>query len=94
MRWAVADARVDTSNQKFKNMLEGQHKEKLPPNGGSIWVDVRDVAAAHVAAFEKPEAGRKRFFLVEGSYFSTFPDTSRECEKETDAFQATSKSSI
>jgi nucleoside-diphosphate-sugar epimerase len=29
---------------------------------------VRDVAAAHVAAFEKPEAAGKRFFIVEGSY--------------------------
>lgn len=33
-----------------------------------LWVDVRDVAAAHVAAFEKPEARGKRFFLVGGKH--------------------------
>jgi nucleoside-diphosphate-sugar epimerase len=74
VRSVVADG-VDTSNQKFRNMLEGRYKEKLAPNGGYVWVDVRDVAEAHVAAFEKPEAGGKRFFLVEGSYFSMLPDT-------------------
>lgn len=34
-----------------------------------LWVDVRDVAEAHVAAFEKPEAANKRFFTTAG-YFS------------------------
>jgi nucleoside-diphosphate-sugar epimerase len=32
-------------------------------------VDVREVAEAHVAAFEKPDAASKRFFTVAG-YFS------------------------
>jgi nucleoside-diphosphate-sugar epimerase len=33
-----------------------------------LWVDVRDVAEAHVAAFEKPEAASKRFFTVAGFF--------------------------
>lgn len=32
-------------------------------------VDVRDVAEAHVSAFEKPDAANKRFFVTAG-YFS------------------------
>ncbi|KAI5815642.1 hypothetical protein BZA77DRAFT_315615 [Pyronema omphalodes] len=61
---------INTSNEKFRNMLRGEMKEKLAPSGGYVWVDVRDVALAHVEAMEREEAGGKRFFLVEGSYFS------------------------
>lgn len=32
----------------------------------SLWVDVRDVALAHVKAVEVAEAGGKRFFTVAG----------------------------
>ena len=35
---------------------------------GYFFVDVRDVALAHVLAAEKDEAGGKRFFIV-GGYF-------------------------
>lgn len=59
---------INTSNERFRDILQGKHTEKLPPTGAYLWVDVRDVAAAHVAAFEKEEAGGKRFFLTEGSY--------------------------
>lgn len=34
-----------------------------------LWVDVRDVAAAHVQAMERSEAANKRFFVTAG-YFS------------------------
>jgi nucleoside-diphosphate-sugar epimerase len=34
-----------------------------------IWVDVRDLAVAHVNAMESPDAVGKRFFVTEG-YFS------------------------
>lgn len=44
-------------------------KNKIAPSGTFIWVDVRDVALAHVRAIEVPEAGGKRFFVVAG-YFS------------------------
>jgi nucleoside-diphosphate-sugar epimerase len=33
-----------------------------------LWVDVRDVAEAHVAAFEKPDAANKRFFTTAGLF--------------------------
>ena len=33
-----------------------------------LFVDVRDLALAHVLAAEKPEAGGKRFFVVGGHF--------------------------
>ena len=49
--------------------MTGASKDKLPPSGVFLWVDVRDIALAHVLAMEKPEAAGKRFFVVAG-YFS------------------------
>jgi nucleoside-diphosphate-sugar epimerase len=68
-KWSSSNLEnINTSNERFRNLVQGKFKEKLPPTGAYVWVDVRDVAAAHVAAFEKPEAAGKRFFIVEGSY--------------------------
>lgn len=44
-------------------------KEKISPTGTFLYVDVRDVALAHVKAIEVPEAGGQRFFVTAG-YFS------------------------
>jgi nucleoside-diphosphate-sugar epimerase len=60
---------INTSNQRTLNMITGKMKSGLTPSGVYIWVDVRDVADAHVFALEKPDAGNKRFFVTEG-YFS------------------------
>lgn len=48
---------------------QGKFKDEIPHTGIFLWVDVRDVAAAHVAAMEKPDAANKRFFTLAG-YFS------------------------
>ena len=37
-------------------------------NSGYCWVDVRDVARAHVEAMESPTAANKRFLVAAGSY--------------------------
>lgn len=58
---------INTSNVRFRDILQGKYKDKLPPSG-YVWVDVRDVAVAHVAAFEKPEAAGKRFFITNDRY--------------------------
>ena len=42
--------------------------KEIPDTGTFIWVDVRDVALAHVKAMETPEASGKRFFVTAG-YF-------------------------
>jgi nucleoside-diphosphate-sugar epimerase len=60
---------INTSNQRFRNLIQGQMKEKIAPSGTFLWVDVRDVALAHVKAIEVPEAGGQRFFITAG-YFS------------------------
>jgi nucleoside-diphosphate-sugar epimerase len=50
--------------------LTGKWKEAVPPTGVALnWIDVRDVATAHVkAGLEVPEAGGKRLFTTAGRY--------------------------
>lgn len=60
---------INTSNERVRNLIQGKLKESgLPPSGVYIWVDVRDLALAHVKALEIPEAGGKRFLLTAGHY--------------------------
>jgi nucleoside-diphosphate-sugar epimerase len=60
---------LNTSNQRVRNLITGQNKKEIPDTGTFIWVDVRDLALAHVKAIEIPEAADKRFFITAG-YFS------------------------
>ncbi|KAH8732464.1 hypothetical protein GQ44DRAFT_745666 [Phaeosphaeriaceae sp. PMI808] len=60
---------MNTSNQRLLSLAQGKFKDEIPASGVHFWVDVRDVAEAHVAAMEKPEAANKRFFTTAG-YFS------------------------
>ncbi|KAI4870340.1 NAD(P)-binding protein [Hypoxylon rubiginosum] len=57
---------LNTSNQFVRSYLLGTSKEEIPPTMNPIFVDVRDVALAHIAAIEKPEAANKRFFITGG----------------------------
>ncbi|KAM0330179.1 hypothetical protein ACHAQA_004353 [Verticillium albo-atrum] len=57
---------LNTSNQFILSFTSGAAKGGIPPTTNPLFVDVRDVAQAHVAAAEKPEAGGKRFFVVGG----------------------------
>lgn len=58
---------LNTSNQRVRDFMQGKHKEdELPPTGTFLWVDVRDLALAHVKALEIPMAGGNRFFLAAG----------------------------
>lgn len=59
---------INTSNQRFVDLIQGKNKAEIPDTGVYLWVDVRDVALAHVAAFERPAAGGKRFFCTAGKY--------------------------
>jgi nucleoside-diphosphate-sugar epimerase len=49
-------------------MINGTSKSKLPPTGNHLFVDVRDIALAHVLAVEKEEAGGQRFFVTAGNF--------------------------
>ncbi|KAH7129027.1 NADPH-dependent methylglyoxal reductase-like protein GRE2 [Dactylonectria macrodidyma] len=57
---------LNTSNQFIRSFTIGAAKESIPPTTNPVFVDVRDVAFAHVMASEKVEAGGKRFFVVGG----------------------------
>lgn len=59
---------INTSNERVANLIQGKWRDGLPPSGIFIWVDVRDVALAHVKAIEVPDAGGKRFLLTAGYY--------------------------
>lgn len=61
---------INTSNERIVALVQGKWKENgIPDTGVALWVDVRDVAEAHVRAFEKPELGGQRLFTTAG-YFS------------------------
>lgn len=60
---------INTSNQPIANLVQGMWKDEAPPTFTSPWVDVRDVALAHVLALEKTEASGRRF-LLHGGFLS------------------------
>ncbi|MCC6735537.1 MAG: NAD-dependent epimerase/dehydratase family protein, partial [Bauldia sp.] len=67
------DANVQTSGEMIENFLRGKYP--LVSRFGLPVVDVRDVAAAHVAAMEKPEAAGQRFIVADD--FLWFSDIGR-----------------
>ncbi|KAF8608362.1 putative dihydroflavonal-4-reductase [Ceratobasidium sp. AG-I] len=59
--------KLNTSSAKFYSIFNGE--EKVLTNVGVwLWVDVRDVAKAHLGALENPEAGGKRFLVSKGTF--------------------------
>ncbi|KAK2753699.1 methylglyoxal reductase (NADPH-dependent) gre2 [Onygenales sp. PD_40] len=59
---------INTSNERIRDLITGAARSKCPPTGMHFWVDVRDVALAHVLAAEVPEAAGKRFFITAGKF--------------------------
>ncbi|KUI67090.1 Putative NADPH-dependent methylglyoxal reductase GRP2 [Cytospora mali] len=61
---------INTSNERLVALVQGKWKanDTIPDTGVSHWVDVRDVAKAHVLAFEKPELGGHRLFTTAGFF--------------------------
>jgi nucleoside-diphosphate-sugar epimerase len=61
---------VNASNHRIRDLVQGKLRDSLPPTAPVFtFVDVRDVALAHVRAMMLPEAGGQRFYVV-GGYFS------------------------
>lgn len=58
---------LNTSSAGSYSIFSGQTKVLTKP-GVWLWVDVRDIAEAHVAAIEKPEAANQRFLVSEGTF--------------------------
>ncbi|KIM22734.1 hypothetical protein M408DRAFT_28483 [Serendipita vermifera MAFF 305830] len=60
---------LNTSNERMWKFLNGEVKQ-IEPMSNPLWVDVRDLAAAHLAAYEIPAAGGNRFFIVADEFYS------------------------
>ncbi|PCH03990.1 NAD-dependent epimerase/dehydratase [Penicillium occitanis (nom. inval.)] len=61
---------LNTSNHRIRDIVLGNNRAEITPTGPMfLFVDVRDVAEAHIRAMELPEASGQRFMLV-GGFFS------------------------
>ncbi|TGJ85582.1 hypothetical protein E0Z10_g3228 [Xylaria hypoxylon] len=61
---------MNTSNHRIRDMIQGEKRDGLDPTAPVFtWVDVRDVALAHLRAITVPKAGGNRFYVV-GGHFS------------------------
>ncbi|CCE78779.1 Piso0_000808 [Millerozyma farinosa CBS 7064] len=58
---------LNTSSEVINSIVKAGPNDPLPPTSG-FFVDVRDVAKAHLAAFEKKEAEGKRLLVSEGRF--------------------------
>lgn len=60
---------INTSNQAILALVRGQLRTTgLAPSPIVLWVDVRDLATAHVRALEREGARGQRVFVVAGHY--------------------------
>ncbi|KAI1272480.1 hypothetical protein F5Y07DRAFT_391939 [Xylaria sp. FL0933] len=60
---------MNTSNHRIRDMVQGKMKDGIKPTAPVFtWVDVRDVALAHLRAMTVPEAGGNRFYVVGGHF--------------------------
>lgn len=57
---------INTSNERIVQLVQGKWKDGIAATGAATsWVDVRDVATAHIkAGLEVPEAGGHRLFTT------------------------------
>ncbi|KAI0010492.1 hypothetical protein F4779DRAFT_627188 [Xylariaceae sp. FL0662B] len=60
---------INTSNQRIRDMIQGKMREALEPTAPVFtFVDVRDVALAHLKAMTVPAAGGHRIYVVAGHF--------------------------
>ncbi|KAL7895442.1 hypothetical protein HDV63DRAFT_104136 [Trichoderma sp. SZMC 28014] len=58
---------LNTSSNDIYRLFNGSEKE-VPPTAFFFYVDVRDLAEAHVLAFEKPAAANQRYLIAASAY--------------------------
>ena len=74
---------LNTSNKLVWEVLSAGKENAMPPTKGPVWIDVRDVADAHVQAVLRPEMGGRRFLLAKGVYCTQeIADVAREALAE------------
>ncbi len=60
---------MNTSNHRIRDMVQGKMREAIQPTAPVFtFVDVRDVALAHVRAMTIPDAGGHRFYIIAGHF--------------------------
>ena len=59
---------LNESNAQIWRIISAGKDGKVPPTGVWRWVDVRDVAAAHVASIEPGVKGNQRFLVADGEF--------------------------
>ena len=59
---------LNTSNLRIADILTGKAKDEIPATVTFLWVDVRDLALAHVRAAELDGAADKRFLVTAGHF--------------------------
>lgn len=59
---------LNASNERIRDIAFGKTKDGCPFTGIFAWVDVRDLALAHVLAIEKTEASGQRILVSPGQY--------------------------
>ena len=58
---------LNTSSEVINSLTKLKSGDKIPPFKGG-WIDVRDVAKAHLVAFENPDAKGQRLLLNAGQF--------------------------
>ncbi|KAI5780967.1 flavonol reductase [Geopyxis carbonaria] len=74
-------SRAGESTQIIYNLLHAGAATDPPPTGFWLWIDVRDLATAHVLALERPleQVAGERFLVTAGNYsFQEICDVLRE----------------
>ncbi|KAG8706587.1 methylglyoxal reductase (NADPH-dependent) gre2 [Ceratobasidium sp. 395] len=79
--------RTDQLNESIGQIYAAFEGKALVPLSGYVWVDVRDVALAHVHAIESPAATNQRYIIAAGNYspqqvmdyiWETYPERAKE----------------
>ncbi|KEF52734.1 uncharacterized protein A1O9_11151 [Exophiala aquamarina CBS 119918] len=74
---------LNTSNKLVWDVVSAGEQMAVPPTKGPVWVDVRDVAEAHVRALTNPSLGGRRMLLAQGVYCSQeIADVAREVARK------------
>ncbi|RMZ82867.1 hypothetical protein DV737_g1891, partial [Chaetothyriales sp. CBS 132003] len=70
---------LNTSNALVWEVVSAGSSSPVPPTKGPVWVDVRDVATAHLCALSSPSLGGRRLLLANGVYCTQeIADVARE----------------
>ncbi|KAE8415029.1 hypothetical protein BDV36DRAFT_311279 [Aspergillus pseudocaelatus] len=75
----VSQLNITSADVYWLMSPDAKPSDPIPDNGFWSWVDVRDVAQAHLRAYEISEAGGERFFICAGNYsYQQIADILRE----------------